>query len=89
LNTLYSNNNNYNTSRTERENLKLKTINLKQNKRKMNVLNNLNKIRRTKDIDSLLFKPNKHIFNEIKAKLLKKYKNEQKIPKEYLEQNNI
>ena len=91
LNTLYGSNINYNTLRFETMNNKIKTINTERNKnnKNNNVIKNLDKIKKLKDIDNILFEPNKNLFNEIKIKLLKQYKDSHKIPKVILEEKKI
>ena len=83
LNTLHNKNNYY---KSLRFNLKANSINTEHIKRKTNFIKDLNKIRHQKDIEKILFKPNKYIFTEIKNKLHSYYKRGQKIPKKYLEQ---
>ena len=83
LNTLHNKNNYY---KSLRFNLKANSINTEHINRKRNFMKDLNKIRYQKDIEKILFKPDKYIFTKIKNKLHSYYKKGQKIPKKYLEQ---
>jgi hypothetical protein len=85
LNTINRNKNSYKSKRLAAINLKSHSVKADLLQRRYNFINNLDKIRYREDIDKILFKSNKHIFNAIRNKLHGIYKKGQRIPKEYFE----
>ena len=76
----------YRTFRSEKINLKSNSINAQHNKRKPNLIRNVSKIKHKKDIEKVLFRQSKNLFNDIRNKLHSLYKKGKKMPSYYLEE---
>ena len=81
-----NNNSYFMTIRDEKMNYKENSLKADKIKRKENYLQNVDKIKKRKDIEKFLFKKNKLLFNNIKNKLHTIYKEGKKIPSKYFDQ---
>ena len=81
-----NNKNYFRTLNNEKVNLKSNSIKIGQLRRRNNFIKNIDKIKYKKDIEKVLFKQNKFLFNEIKNKLHTLYKQGKKIPSIYLDE---
>ena len=81
-------NNNNNLGNIIEEKINMKANSIKSNivKKKDNYLKNIDKIRRKKDVEKILFRQNKFLFNSIKNRLHTLYEEGKRIPSKYLEE---
>ena len=66
--------------------LKAKLINGEQMRKKHNLIKDVEKIKRKKDIDKILFRQDRFVFKDIKNKLHSLYKKGKKIPSKYFDE---